>query len=276
MALGNFDGVHKGHQKIIKEATAGDNLSSVIYTFHPHPREVFSNKEIFKLTNFRQKYEIIKQLGADYLICENFNEKFRALDAESFFYRVLIGNLDARHIVIGDDFIFGKGRSGNAEFLKEHCAKNGIKFTQIKQIESDKQIISSSRIRSCLREGNIKQANQLLGREYEIEGKIVQGRKLARQLGYPTANIILPQSNEIKRGVYKATYNGKNAIINIGIKPTVTEDNKLICEAHILNFNEDLYGKRITLKLTNFIREEQKFNSIEELKAQIKKDVETI
>lgn len=281
LTIGNFDGVHLGHQQIISQVrkiAKEKNLASAILTFEPHPVSFFNPQKArdFRITSLSQKIRIIKGEGVDYLIILPFNKNFSEISADDFATKILKGALNARHLVIGYDFTFGKNRQGNFRFLSE----SGFDLTEISPFKTNQQTCSSTVVRKYLADGKVDLAKQILGRNFSIDGIVVGGRKLAAQLGFPTANTNI-KSHIIKPkfGVYKTrtlipSLNAVfDSITNFGVKPTVDSSNKPIFETHIIGLDQKIYGKKIIVEFIDFIRDEKKFASIEELKVQIKSDL---
>ncbi len=284
LTIGNFDGVHLGHQEILNNAkriASSENLKSALLTFEPHPLKIIKPHQIFdqKLCSLSQKLTFLKNKDlVDIVFIGSFNKKLANLSAEDFVEKILVEKLKIKHLIIGYDFIFGKDRLGDANLLQQLAGVYNFSFHQIAAKSGvDHQVYSSTKIRNLVSQGNIRAANQMLGCNYQVNGVVIEGKKLARTLGFPTANF-LPKKDLIKPkfGVYKANVlvDGEKhqAILNFGIKPTFLGTQPLF-EAHIFNFSEEIYGKRITIELLDFVRAEKKFNSIEELKQQIKKDI---
>lgn len=279
VAIGNFDGVHIGHQKVIGEAiniARRTKNKSAILTFTPHPLTVLRpDLEHFILMRPEQKQQKCLNLGIDIYFEIQFDQKFSRMNAEDFVYKVIINQLKASHVVIGHDFIFGYKRSGNAEFLQDILTKNNVGFTQVKSV-GDEEVYSSSLIRKMLKHPNLERVKQILGHNHKICGKIIKGNQMGSKLGFPTANIELDDLQRPAYGVYRVnayidglTY---QAIANIGNRPTL-DGNKEFLEIHILDYNKDIYGKNVEVELLEFIRPEQKFGSINALKKQIQEDV---
>lgn len=288
LAIGNFDGVHLGHLAIIDEVKRNakeKNLLSAVLTFEPHPTCFFnsSKKENFRITSLAQKLKIFQELQIDIVIVLTFNRKVAEIEAEDFIERILLKNFQTKHLVVGYDFIFGKNRLGNFSLLEELSKKLKFGLSKISAQEQNSEIYSSSLIRQLIANGNISKANHLLNKNFAISGLVSHGRKLASQLGFPTANLF-PKSQIIKPkfGVYKSEtfiphLNKRfSSITNFGIKPTISSDSKELFETHILNFSENIYGKKIVIELVDFIRDEKKFSSISELQEQIKNDIKKI
>lgn len=287
IALGNFDGVHQGHQKVIQPIFSCElppNTSPSLVTFFPHPQEFFSGEKKPLLTPIEEKSILLENLGVKELILLPFSQELANLTPEEFVLEILIKKINAVFISIGEDFRFGYQRQGDAQSLKQIASKYNVHInitTEQKIITSSpekqsSQRISSSFIRNNLNQGKITEANQMLGREYQLTGKVVTGKQLGRTIGFPTANLAIPAEKFVpKNGVYavKVTvedtdYIDLPAVMNIGNRPTVQGKNKTI-EVHMFDWQEDLYEQNLLVKLVEFIRPEQKFASLEQLKTQI-------
>lgn len=281
VTIGTFDGVHIGHKKIIAKIvknSKSENLESLVLTFFPHPRMVLNENSDIKLLNtIDEKSELLAKNGIQNLVIQNFNTNFSELTAEKFVAEVLVKQLNIQKIIIGHDHRFGKNRSANIDDLIIFGKKYKFDVEQISVKEIDDVAISSTKIRNAILEGKITLANKYLGYNYQISGKIIKGKQLGRTIGFPTANIELEENYKLipKFGVYivQSTIENKTVfgIMNIGLKPTFDEKTVTI-EVHFLDFDADLYDKKITVSIIEFIREEQKFENIEALKIQIQKD----
>lgn len=281
VTIGTFDGVHLGHKKVIAKIISNAeelNCESTVLTFFPHPRVVLQNGESLKLLNtIEEKKLLLDKLGLTNLIIHPFDNEFAQLSAEDFAKKILIDQLHVHKIIIGYDHRFGKNRSADIKDLLLFGQKYGFEVEQISAQEIDEIAISSTKIRTSLEEGAITLANGYLGYNYFFSGTVVKGNQLGRTLGFPTANIQIAEDYKLipKKGVYivKSKINGKDCIgmMNIGTRPTVDGKNQSI-EVHFLDQNIDLYNKKITIELLAFIREEQKFESVEALKNQLEKD----
>ncbi|MBU6339732.1 MAG: bifunctional riboflavin kinase/FAD synthetase [Rickettsiales bacterium] len=284
LTIGSFDGVHLGHESIIneiKKIAKEKNILSAILTFEPHPDSFFKKDKAkdFRINSLSQKIKILKQQNIDYLIILPFNQSFANITATDFVEKILLKSLNVKNLVVGYDFVFGKNREGNFEFLQ----KFNLELTKISELKNSDKTCSSSLIRALLKEGNISQANQLLTNRFSIEGNVVEGRKLASNLGFPTANLMTkPHIIKPKFGVYKTVTfiphlkEKFNSITNFGIKPTVQNSQVALFETHIPNFHQDLYGKKIIVEFVDFIRDEKKFESLDALKKQIAMDVSLV
>ncbi len=287
-ALGNFDGVHKGHLEVLNTACEqanklglGSNWGVII--FNPHPKEFLNKTQKFLITDIEVKISKLKQVGVPKILILDFPD-FYQLKAEEFLTEVLFNAIKIKGIVVGDDFKFGVNRQGTIVLLEKFAKDNNIVLTVLPKIKVNNIICSSSNIREFISIGKIEEANTLLGHRFEVQGTVIRGNSLARSLGYATANILLNNAIvEPKYGVYlvKATVNDEileymPAIANFGLRPTFNHENdkKPILEVHILNLNVNLYNKNMIIKFTKFIRPEQKFSSVEDLKNQLINDVQ--
>ncbi len=283
VTIGTFDGVHVGHQKIMEQlvATAQENnANSVLLTFFPHPRMVLQKDNSLKLINtIPEKIEILEKTGLDYLIIHPFDKDFSRLTAFDFVRTILVNHLNTAELVIGYDHRFGKNREGNFEQLQEYGHMYDFKVTEIPAQDINQISVSSTKIRNAILNAEIEKANEYLGYSFSLEGTVVSGEKLGNTIGYPTANIDLLESYKLipKTGAYliRSFLNGKTVygMMNIGNRPTVNGVKETI-EVHFFDLNKDLYGRQLTIELLTFLRDEQKFSSIEELKKQLFLDKE--
>ena len=278
LTIGNFDGVHLAHQQIIEQLIASSkqlNLASLIITFLPHPLIFLQHKKHLLLQTLAQKISILKQFPIDYLLILPFNQYTSKLSYQYFTKHILQNYCKVQKILLGYDFNFGNNKLGNATTLRQA----GIDITEIPCFKQGNQIYSSSLARQYIRDGNIIAANNILTRNFAVTGVVAKGRQLARTLGFPTANIaIKPMVVLPKNGVYRTRTivdgNIFASITNFGTKPTINNGcMQAIFETHLFNFNQDIYGKKIEILFDDFIRPEQKFNSLDELKQQIKIDI---
>ncbi|WP_432204990.1 bifunctional riboflavin kinase/FAD synthetase [Cetobacterium somerae] len=282
VAIGAFDGIHMGHRELISQAVEKAKKTggkAVVFTFLNHPMEITNTVKAPKLiSSLDEKIHIIKSLGVDYLILQPFTKDFSNMIPEEFVEKVLKKILNTKEVYVGFNFSFGKGGKGTVENLKKLGKKCEININIIEPIKIEEQIISSTFIRQMLATGKLDIANRCLGQPFLIIGEVVHGRKLGRVMGFPTANLKILNKIYPPFGIYggKVRVEGENkcwnAVINIGKNPTLKPDERSI-EVHILDFNRDIYGKRIYVSLIEFLREEKKFNSMDELKETITKDV---
>jgi len=282
VTIGNFDGVHLGHHHLIKnicQQADARKLRACAVSFEPLPVEYFlgSDKSPPRIASIRDKISILNATGIDQLLLMCFNKNLAETTADDFIKQVLIDHLDTKYLMIGDDFEFGKNRSGNIATLKAASQQYGVELHQADTLERSGERVSSSQIRKLLTDGDITTATELLGRHYAIEGKVTYGAQLGRTIGYPTANIALKKHNPPLRGVFAVEVTGlrhggtQPGIANIGVKPTV-HGVQLSLEVHMLDFKADLYGKRLQVVFLHKLRDEQKFSGLEELKAAIATD----
>jgi riboflavin kinase/FMN adenylyltransferase len=277
--IGNFDGVHLGHQTIIdqvKSKALALNLPSVVMVFEPQPREFFQGMEAPpRLMGFRQKLDALLAAGIDIVLCLRFGETFRSYSAMGFIEDVVIGGLAVRHLVVGDDFRFGCDRAGDFALLEKVGKTAGFSVENTRTVTVAGERISSTRIRNLLLANELEKAESLLGRPYRIRGRVVYGRQLGRRIGSPTANILLRQMPAL-RGVYVVGVTLENGttqdgIANIGLRPTV-DGKQPALEVHLFDFTGTLYGQYIDVVFRHGLRDEEKFDSIDALKAQIARD----
>mgnify|MGYP001407620618 FL=1 len=281
VTIGTFDGIHIGHQKILKDlirTAKKENKKSVLLTFFPHPRMVLQKDVSIRLINtIEEKSSLLEKMGLDYLIIHPFSQEFSRLSALDFVRNILVNQLNTSRLIIGYDHHFGKNREGNIHQLREYSLLYDFEVEEIPAQDIDNVSVSSTKIRTALKEGRLKTANNYLGYNYMLNGTIVNGKKLGGKIGFPTANLDIKEPYKLipKTGVYiiktiidAVLYTG---MMNIGFNPTVKGKCQTI-EAHLFDFNKDLYGRKVTIELLFFLREEQKFNSIEDLIIQLNLD----
>lgn len=280
LSLGMFDGVHLGHQYILKELTnkgQENDYETAVLTFWPHPRFVFNPNDDLKLLNtIEEKTQLIEKLGIDNLFLKEFDEDFRNLTGEEFVRQILIDQLNVKYLVVGYDHSFGKNKSGNFQLLETFSQELDFEVEQMEAINIHNKTISSTKIRTALQEGKIIEANEMLGYYYPISGKVVHGKKIGRTIGFPTANIEFDSIKLLpKKGAYIVEVFIDNqfhkGMLSIGTNPTVNGE-KLTVEVYILNFNEDIYGKDIHIRFRDFLHEEIKFENLEKLIEKLKDD----
>jgi riboflavin kinase/FMN adenylyltransferase len=282
--IGIFDGVHIGHKKILQSLVEETKLvggESVVVTFWPHPRIVLNNDFSIKLINtIEEKIKLISEIGVDHLIILPFTKAFSELSAEEFSKEYLSKKIGTKRLFIGYDHKFGRNKEGGFEYLKANAHQYGFEVQEIPRQDIESLAVSSTRIREAIEEGNVEHANELLGHFYELQGEVILGRQVGRQIGYPTANISFTSENKIlpKFGVYavKIEVNTLHyfGMLNIGIKPTFGDLAPTI-EVHIFDFQENIYGNEVCVSFVKRIRDEQKFASVDELITQLGKDKES-
>ncbi len=279
---GTFDGVHLGHQHVLNQVVSiakKHQKPSLLITFYPHPRLIINpqDESIKMLSSIEEKAKMILEKGIDYVLVLSFTHEISQYSPEKFVQEILVSKLNVKCMVVGYDHRFGNNRSGGFAELKEFSQKYHFEVEEIPASEIDQIAVSSTRIRKAIQLGNLKEANELLGNPYCLSGVVVEGQKLGRQLGYPTANLnidephkLIPQ-NGVYAGYIKIGNQTHKTMINIGVRPTVDGTHRTI-EAHILDFNQDLYNQKHTIFLVQFLREEIRFNGLEALKIQLHKD----
>ncbi len=283
ITIGTFDGIHIGHRKILNKIIQSAhevNCESLVLTFFPHPRMILQEDSTVKLLNsMDEKIGLLQEIGIDNLIIHPFDKEFSQLTAEKFVKNILVDKLQIQKIIIGYDHRFGKNRTADINDLLHFGKKYRFEVEQISAQEIDAIAVSSTKIRNALAAGTISLANEYLGYNYYFSGIVVKGNQLGRTIGFPTANILIKEDYKLipKKGVYlvKSIIKGDfvYGIMNIGIRPTLNGTNQTI-EVHYLDFDEDLYEQQLTVEVLEFIRAEQKFDSLEILKNQIQKDKE--
>ena len=281
VTIGTFDGVHIGHQKVIKRLVKDakkNDATSVLLTFFPHPRMVLQKDIGIKLINtIEEKTKLLASLGLDVLIIQEFSQEFSKNSALDFVRNILVNTLNVSKLVIGYDHHFGKNREGNFEELKEYSHTYGFKIKKIKKQEISEIGVSSTKIRLAIENGEIEKANSYLGYKFPLTGVVELGKNLGEQIGFPTANLKIEEIYKLipKTGVYivKSNIDGELVfgMMNIGYRPTVGGEHQTI-ETHFFDFKQNLYGKKLKIKVLKQLRNEEKFNSINDLKLQLQKD----
>lgn len=283
LAIGNFDGVHLGHRALLERlvATARQHgLPPAVMTFEPHPRELFSPEQApARLTSLREKLSLLEGCGVEEVYLLHFSRKLAGLTAESFIESVLVRGLGVRHLIIGDDFRFGKGRAGDFGMLQAAGQQHGFGVEAMHTIEIDGERVSSSAVRDALGAGELEHAARLLGSPYCISGRVVHGDKIGRRLGFPTANIQLKRKRVALTGVFAATVSGIDkrhlpGAASLGVRPTLGFGLRPVLEVHLFDFDREIYGTHVTVHFLHKLRDEAKFDSLEALTAQIARDVQ--
>lgn len=281
LTIGNFDGVHLGHQRVLdklKMTAQTLGLPAVVMVFEPQPKEWFdADTAPARLSTLAEKTQLLQAQGIDALACMAFNDRFRGLSAEQFVKQVLVDGLNVKAIIIGDDFRFGCDRRGDFAYLQKSGEEFGFEVEDTKTVEQEGERVSSTLIRQALENADLAQAKTLLGREFSISGRVAHGQKLARTFGVPTANVLLKRNQTPLVGVFAVevfTPAGNfNGVANIGMRPTIG-GTKPILEPHLFDFAGDLYGQRIEVVFKHKIRDEKRFNGLDELKAAILNDIQ--
>ena len=281
VTIGNFDGIHQGHQAMLARLTAratSVGAAPTVLTFEPHPREVFTPQDApTRLTSLREKVEILRSLGVAHVHVCKFTRAFAALSAEDFVRRILVEGLKARYVLVGDDFRFGARRAGNFAMLQEMGKGYGFEVEALHTVEAAGQRASSTAVREALADGDMATAAQLLGRPYSISGRVVGGDQLGRKIGYPTANIQLKHNRPPVKGIFAVHVQGLDkpdwpGVASLGTRPTVHANGKPTLEVHLFNFNQSIYREHVRVEFLHKLRDEAKFPDLETLIAQIDLD----
>ncbi len=284
VAIGNFDGVHRGHRSVLERALSlaqERGVPALVLTFEPHPRTVFRpGSPVFRLTPAPLKARLLEAMGFGCVIDYPFDEDFADRSAEEFIQTILVDWLDAAAVVTGFDFHFGKGREGGPAFLMASGEKHGFTVALVDAFRDENvEVISSSRIRTLLTEGHVSEAAGLLGYRFTVEAEVIGGEKLGRQLGYPTANMQLPPEVDLKAGIYAVRFRRPDGSLHDGVasygrRPTVTQNGAPLLETFLFDFSGSLYGEICAVSFFGYLREELKFDGLEPLVVQMKRDEE--
>ena len=286
LVIGNFDGVHCGHKKVIQLAKNGSKKNKNylgVMMFDPHPREYFSKEKRFLLSSNENKFEILNSLGVNFVIVLKFNKQLASMSALDFCKKILLKNCNMQHIFTGKNFRFGKNRIGDLKYLKDFGSKNGFEVTgsELHRIKGSKKIFSSTNIREFIKKGKIKEANNFLGHPWAVSGRVIAGDKRGRLIGFPTANISTEKYIYPKFGVYavevlflSGRYKGKQkkGVANFGLRPTFGKKTAVL-EVHLFSFKLNIYKTALKVSFIDYVRPEKKFSGITSLKNQIKKDI---
>ncbi len=284
LTIGNFDGVHLGHRALLARLEAVAHEEQVLpaaLTFEPHPREFFAPESApARLSTLREKLEMLAEEGVGLACVCRFNTDFAHLEAEEFIEKLLVDCLRVKHLIVGDDFRFGQKRRGNYAMLQEAGRRHGFTLEAVSSVMVDGVRVSSSAVRAALADGRMEDAARFLGRPYVIDGRVVRGRQLGRQLGVPTANIRIKHANPPLIGVYAVEVRGltdapHQGIANIGFRPSIDQGSNPLLEIHLFDFDGDIYGAHLSVRFLHKIRDELKFPSIDALKQQISQDLES-
>ena len=278
LAIGNFDGLHLGHQALLSkliQVAKTQHLISAVITFEPHPREFFTPESApTRLCSLREKLEHFAAAGVERDYVCRFNQSFAKVTADEFMQNILRHALNTQAVLVGEDFRFGAKRAGSIQDF----VQSGFNLISLPQVDSSQgnnegTRVSSTRVRMALAAGNLQEASSLLGRPYSMSGKVVHGAKRGRELGYPTANVHMRHERPALSGVYAVKLDGLPSVANLGIRPTIVGVPKLLLEVNVLDFSEDLYGQHVRVEFLHKIRDEMKFDNLDALKTQIGKDV---
>lgn len=283
LSIGNFDGVHRGHQALLAKLTAksrATGLPSAVLTFEPHPREYFTHENRpIRLTSLREKILRIADQGVDRLYIGRFNARFAALTAEEFIEDILIRGLCARHLMIGDDFRFGKGRQGDFAMLEAAGQSVGFSVEAMHTLVHEGERVSSSAVRAALAEGDMPHAARLLGRPYSISGRVMHGDKIGRSIGFPTANIQLKHRSPPLMGIYTVSVEGLAdkpwpGVASVGVRPTINDAGRPTLEVHLFDWTAECYGAHLKVNFLAKQRDEERYDTLDALTAQIARDAD--
>jgi riboflavin kinase/FMN adenylyltransferase len=283
LTVGNFDGIHRGHQAMLQRVLAAARargLQSCVLTFEPHPREFFRAEAApTRLTSLREKLELLVAHGVERTHVQRFDHRFASLAPEAFVEKVLAKRLRARWLLIGEDFRFGAKRAGDIALLKRLGPRYGYEVEVLPAVARAGVRVSSSAVRAALAAGDLERAGELLGRPYSISGRVVHGRKLGRELGFATANVQLKHNRPPLTGIYAVRVHGvgtssRPAVASLGVRPTITASGRAVLEVHLFDFSADLYGAHMRVEFLHKIRNEEKYSDLDALKAQIERDCE--
>jgi len=281
LTIGNFDGVHRGHQAMLARVIAAArerSLVAAVLTFEPHPRELFTPLSApTRLTSLREKLELLAAHGVDHVHVQRFSRAFAALSPEAFVERLLVAGLRTRWVLVGDDFRFGAKRTGDAAFLAAAARRHGFELEPMPTVTEGGTRVSSSAVRDALARGDLGRARELLGRAYSISGRVVQGDRLGRKLGFATANVQLKHNRPPLTGIFAVRVHGaaeapRNGVASLGVRPTVRANGKPTLEVHLFDFTADLYGRHLRVEFLAKIRDEERYADLDALKAQIARD----
>jgi riboflavin kinase/FMN adenylyltransferase len=282
LTIGNFDGVHLGHQALLTRllaAAKSRGLPSAVVIFEPHPREFFTPDQApARLTSLREKLELLQSLGVDRVHICRFNQQFAQMTAANFI-DALHKNLAVKYVLIGDDFRFGSGRSGDFAMMEKVASQQGFTVEAMHSVLVDGVRVSSTAVRAALAAGNLRAATKFLGRPYNISGRVVHGDKLGREIGFPTANVQMKHNRPPLTGIYVVRVSGENIPVlqgaaSLGVRPTVHTNGRAVLEIHLLNFAQQIYGRHLRVEFLHKLRNEEKYSDLKSLTQQIALDVE--
>jgi riboflavin kinase / FMN adenylyltransferase len=283
LTIGNFDGVHLGHQAMLArlcEMSRELALPAAVLTFEPHPREFFApDAAPARLTTLREKLDCLAELGVERVYVVRFDHNFAAMSPDHFVSRLLVENLNVRWLLVGDDFRFGAQRGGDYAQLARAAARFNFQLESMHSISVAGERVSSTSVRDALAQGNFAKAKLLLGRPYTIAGRVAHGKKLGREIGFPTANIALKRKSAPFTGIYAVKLHGIEsvslpAVASLGVRPTVMAGAEPVLEVHVFDFNADIYGRRVKVEFLHKLRDEEKYPDLETLRRQIERDAE--
>ncbi len=283
LTVGNFDGVHRGHQALLARVTAAARargLASAVMTFEPHPREFFAPEAApMRISNLRDKLGALEDAGIDRVFIEHFNRRFAQLSATDFVERILLEGCDVRWLLVGDDFRFGAKRAGDNALLQRYAERGSFELEQMPTFDDGGERISSTAVRTALAAGDLTRAQRLLGRPYSISGRVLHGRKLGRSMGFPTLNLRIAHAHPAVHGIFAVTVHGAGkqpvpGVASIGLRPTVDDQGRWLLEVHLFDFAREIYGALVRVEFVKKLREERKYETLDALAAAIRRDAE--
>jgi riboflavin kinase/FMN adenylyltransferase len=283
LTVGNFDGVHRGHQALLARVTTaarGRGLASAVMTFEPHPREFFAPQAApMRISNLRDKLGALQLAGIDRVFIQHFNRRFAQLSATDFVDRILLAGCDVRWLLVGDDFRFGAKRAGDNALLQQYAGKGCFELEQMPTFDDGGERISSTAVRTALAAGDLTRAQRLLGRPYSISGRVLHGRKLGRSMGFPTLNLRIAHAHPAVHGIFAVRVRGIGrdpapGVASIGLRPTVDQQGRWVLEVHLFDFKREIYGELVNVEFVKKLREEQKYETLDALAAAIRRDAE--
>jgi riboflavin kinase/FMN adenylyltransferase len=283
LTVGNFDGVHRGHQALLARVTSAARargLASAVMTFEPHPREFFAPQAApMRISNLRDKLEALRAAGLDRVFIQHFNRRFAQLSAAEFVERILLDGCDVRWLLVGDDFRFGTRRAGDNALLQQYARQGRFELEQMPTFDDGGERISSTGVRTALAAGDLTRAERLLGRPYSISGRVLHGRKLGRSMGFPTLNLRIAHAHPAVHGIFAVNVLGIGphpvpGVASIGLRPTVDDQGRWLLEVHLFDFSREIYGALVRVEFVQKLREEQKYETLDALAAAIRRDAE--
>jgi riboflavin kinase/FMN adenylyltransferase len=283
LTVGNFDGVHRGHQALLARVTAAARargLVSAVMTFEPHPREFFAPQAApMRISNLRDKLGALQAAGVDRVFIQHFSRRFAQLSAIDFVESILLAGCDVRWLLVGDDFRFGAKRAGDNALLQRYAGEERFELEQMPTFDDGGERISSTAVRAALAAGDLTRAERLLGRPYSISGRVLHGRKLGRSMGFPTLNLRIAHAHPAVHGIFAVRVHGigrepRRGVASIGLRPTVDQQGRWLLEVHLFDFASEIYGELVDVEFVKKLREEQKYETLDALAAAIRRDAE--
>jgi riboflavin kinase/FMN adenylyltransferase len=283
LAIGNFDGVHRGHRALLTrvvDAARARGLISAVMTFEPHPRELFAPDQApARVANLRDKLEGLKACGIDHVVLQHFNRRFASIGADEFIDRVLVDGCRMKWLAVGADFRFGARRAGDLALLRAHAARGGYEVEELPTVTNDGERVSSSAVRAALARGDLARAAHLLGHPYSITGRVLHGAKRGRTLGYPTLNLRIAHKRPAAQGIYAVWVHGIGdapwpGVASVGVRPTVEDSGRWLLEVHLFDFADQIYGHLVRVEFIQKLRDEEKYDTLDQLTRAIRNDAD--